>query len=308
MEVDVFCTSLTECIDNFQPTHVFAMSSPLGGLGVLALAPRVKLTILTSGPVFNKLALLEAIDNFGAVVKYAPRIYTSIYKFVGRRECWVAGPPLVSAVAHGYSTSLAVYTCNKLEGVEKFFEGKPIESVSSRTLGGGRDGVDFDVVVKLRRLQVKGGDEEDVADGIIRSGIFDVGDLDTVPRLMWRIARRWRDRSVVVFRDPVAGLSLTIPLIYYMVKAVATGDDCPPGKCVKTTTKLVEKALRMAPQSALHEQWRQALRELQTRRRIEESPYIPAFLILTGRVEVKYDGAVRLYRLTSLQVSPRESA
>ncbi|MFN3803601.1 MAG: hypothetical protein ACK4SY_00935 [Pyrobaculum sp.] len=308
----MLCTSLVECIENFRPREIFVMSSPLGGLGVLTLAVQAKLSILTSGPVFNKIALLEAVDNFDVVVKYVPRVYTSVYRFVGERVCWVAGPPLVRAVALGYSTSLSVYTCNKAEGVERLFEsGKPIEAVSSRTIGGGRDGRDFDIMARLRSLQIKGDDEEEIADRVIRGGIFDVDDLDLVSKLMWRIASRWKNRSAVVFKDPTSGLGITIPMVYYSTKVIAAGQDCPSGRCIKTTAKLLERALRLAPQSKIHDAWRQALREPQTRRKIEESPYIPAILLLTGKIEVKHDAVSHMrvyYLVTSLHASPSESA
>lgn len=140
---------------------------PLGGLGVLALAQITELTVATSGPIFNKIAVLEAIDNYGAEVRYAPRLHTSVYKMVGERECWVAGPLLVKSAVAGSSTSLSLYTCTKADGLDKIFiGGKPAESLSLRVVGGGRYGRDFDIVVKLRSLQVKGDDEEDVADKI----------------------------------------------------------------------------------------------------------------------------------------------
>ncbi|MCX8137274.1 hypothetical protein [Pyrobaculum aerophilum] len=295
----MFCISLQECIENIKPRQILVASSPLGGLGVLALAQSVKLTVATSGPVFNKIAVLEAIDNYGAEVRYVPKLHTAIYKLIGDRECWVAGPPLIKSVVAGNSTSFAVYTCAKIEGFEKLLtSGKPIEALSSKVLGGGRDGRDFDVVVQLRALQIKGDDEEDIADRIVRSGAVGVDDLDVVSQLLWRIAVKWRNRSAVIYRDLNVGLGITIPMLYYSVKVIASGKDCPEGKCVKTTTKLIERALRLAPPAKIHEAWQTALREPQMRRRIEESPYLPAVLLLTGKVDVKYEGG-RVYTLRS---------
>jgi hypothetical protein len=148
---------------------------------VLTLAKQFKLSILTSGPVFNKIAVLEAIDNYGVDVKYAPRLHTSIYKLVGEKECWLAGPPLVKSVVTGTSTSLSVYTCTKVEGVEGLLtSGRPIEALSSKVIGYGKDGYDFDLVAQLRSLQVEGEDEEEIADKIIRSGVFGIEDLDVI--------------------------------------------------------------------------------------------------------------------------------
>jgi len=296
----MLCTSLVECLESLKPQHILAISSPLGGFGVLALARQTKLTVLTSGPVFNKIAVLEAVDNYGAEVRYAPRLHTSIYKLVGEKECWVAGPPLVRAVVTGNSTSLSVYTCAKVEGVEKLLiGGKPVETLSSKIIGGGGDGREFDLVVQLRSLQVKGEDEEEIADKIIRSGVFGVDDLDIISQQLWRLASRWRNRSAVLFREPHTGLGITIPIIYYGVKVIAGGQDCPRGRCIKTTAKLLERALRLAPSAKIHEKWHAALKEPQTRRRIEDSPYIPAVLMLTGKVDVKREAGTfaKIYAL-----------
>lgn len=294
----MLCPSLVECLEMLKPRHILAISSPLGGLGVLTLAKQTKLSVLTSGPVFNKIAVLEAVDNYGAEVKYAPRLHTSIYKMVGEKECWVAGPPLVRSVVAGNSTSLSVYTCAKVEGVEKLLtSGKPIENLSSKILGGGGDGRDFDLVVQLRSLQVKGEDEEEIADRIIRSGVFGVDDLDTISQQLWRLASRRRNRSAVLFREPHTGLGMTIPMVYYGVKVVAGGQDCPQGRCIKTTAKLLERALRLAPPAKIHEEWRAALKEPQTRRRIEDSPYIPAILMLTGKIDVRHEMGAWIYAL-----------
>lgn len=294
----MICASIAECIESIKPKQILAVSSPLGGLGVLSLAQQVKLAVVTSGPVFNKVAVLEAIDNFGAEVRYAPRLYTSLYKFVGGRECWIAGPPLVRSVIVGTSTSIAVYACTKAEWLEKLLTtGKPIELVSSKVLGGGRDGRYFDILTKLRALRVEGDDEEDIADKILRSNIFDVDDPDTVSQLMWRLVSQFKNRSTIVFKDPVVDLGLTIPMVYYAVKVLASGQDCPQGRCIKTTVKLLERALKLVPPAKIHDAWRNALSEPQMRRKIEESPYIPATFILTGRVEVKYDAtrSARIY-------------
>ncbi|MGC8993929.1 MAG: hypothetical protein ACP5J0_00910 [Pyrobaculum sp.] len=296
----MFCASLQECIEYIKPAQVLAASSPLGGLGVLALAQITKLTVVTSGPIFNKIAVLEAVDNYGAEVRYAPRLHTSVYKMVGEKECWVAGPPLVKSTVAGSSTSLSLYTCTKVDGLDKLFTGgKPVESLSSKVVGGGRDGRDFDVMVKLRALQIKGDDEEDVADKIIRSGAVEADDPDIVSQILWRIASRWRNRSAIIYRDPSTGLGITIPMLYYAVKVVAAGRDCPKGQCVKTTTKLLERTLRLTPPSKVHEAWRAALKDPQTRRRIEESPHIPALLMLTGKIDVKREGSppAKLYVL-----------
>jgi hypothetical protein len=294
----MLCTSLPECLETLKPRHILAISSPLGGLGVLSLARQTKLSVLTSGPVFNKIAVLEAVDNYGAEVKYAPRLHTSIYKLVGEKECWVAGPPLVRSVVAGNSTSLSVYTCTKVEGVEKLLtNGKPIETLSSKILGGGGDGNDFDLVVQLRSLKVKGEDEEEVADRLIRSGVFGIDDLDTISQQLWRLASRRRNRSAVLFREPHTGLGITIPMVYYGVKVVASGQDCPRGRCIKTTAKLLERALRLAPPAKIHEEWHAALKEPQTRRRIEDSPYIPAILMLTGKIDVRHEMGIRVYTL-----------
>jgi hypothetical protein len=277
-----------------------AISSPLGGLGVLALARQVKLSVLTSGPVFNKIATLEAMDNYGAEIRYAPRLHTSIYKFMGEKVCWVAGPPLVRTVTAGNSTSLSVYTCAKVEGVEKLLtSGKPLDTLSSKVVGG-RDGRDFDLVVQLRSIQVKGEDEEEIADKIIRSGVFGVDDLDVISQQLSRLASRWRNRSAILFKDPSIGLGLTISMLYYGLKVIASGQDCARGRCIKTTTKLLERALRLAPSSVVHEQWRTALKEPQMRRRIEESPYIPAVFMLTGRVDVEREAEVKIYKLRAV--------
>jgi len=294
----MICISLVECLERLKPKQIMAISSPLGGLGVLALARQVKLTVLTSGPVFNKIATLEAMDNYGAEIRYVPRLYTSIYRFIGERECWVAGPPLVRAVAVGNTTSLSVYTCAKVEGVEKLLtSGKPLDTLSSKVIGGGRDGRDFDLVVRLRSIQVKGEDEEEIADKIIRSGIFDVDDLDVISQQLSRLASRWRNSSAILFKDPSTGLGLTISMVYYGLKVIAAGQDCAQGRCIKTTTKLLERALKLAPSSVVHERWRTALKEPQMRRRIEESPYIPAVFMLTGRVDVEREAEVKIYRL-----------
>lgn len=296
----MFCASLQECIEMIAPRQIFAASSPLGGLGVLQLAQRYKLVAVTSGPVFNKIAVLEAIDNYGAEVRYAPRMHAAVYKMIGERECWVAGPPLTKSAVDGASTSLSLYACTKAEGIDKIFSmGKPIESVNSRVLGGGRDGRDFDIVTQLRSLQVKGDDEEEVADKIIRSGAIGVDDLDIVSQMMWRLVSKWRARSAVVFKDPHVGLGISLSMIYYAVKAVALGQDCAEGKCIKTTTKLLERALKAAPPSKIHETWTSALKDPQSRRRIEESPYIPALLLLTGKVDVEYEQSTRIYKLRS---------
>lgn len=294
----MICTTLSECLEFAKPKRVLAVSSPLGGLGVLALAQRVKLSVVTSGPVFNKVAVLEAMDNYGAEVRYAPRLHTALYKLEGDRECLAAGPPLVRSVALGNSTAVSIYSCSKVEGLEKLFTGgKPIEMLNSKVIGGGRDGRYFDVITRLRSLRVDKDDEEDIADWVIRSGAFDVDDPDAVSHLMWRLVSHLKNRSAVIFRDPVVGLGLTIPMVYYAVRVAATGQDCPQGRCIKTTAKLLERALRMAPPAKIHDEWRVALREPQTRRKIEESPYIPAVLMLTGKVEVKHDAATssRLY-------------
>jgi hypothetical protein len=294
----MLCTSLVECLETLKPRQVTAISSPLGGLGVLTLARQVKLSVLTSGPIFNKIAALEAMDNYGAEVRYAPRLHTSIYKFMGEKECWVAGPPLVRTVAAGNSTSLSVYTCAKVEGVEKLLtSGKPLDALSSKVVGGGRDGRDFDLVVQLRSIQVKGEDEEEIADKIIRSGVFGVDDLDVISQQLSRLASRWRNRSAILFKDPSTGLGLTISMVYYGLKVIAGGQDCARGRCIKTTTKLLERALRLVPSSVVHERWRTALKEPQMRRRIEESPYIPAVFMLTGRVDVEREAEVKIYKL-----------
>ncbi|MEZ0319049.1 MAG: hypothetical protein ABWK05_03520 [Pyrobaculum sp.] len=295
----MLCTSITECLENLKAREVYVISSPLGGLGLVRLAQQVRIVAVTSGPVFNKIAVLEAVDNYGAEVKYAPRLHTALYKLVGDKECWAAGPPLVKATVDGHSTSLMVYTCAKTDGIDNIFAGgKPVDQLSSRVLGAGRDGRDFDIVVQLRRLQVEGEDEEEIADKIIRAGVVGIEDLDAVSQRLWRLAARWKNRPAILFRDPTTGLGFTIPLLYYSVKVVASGQDCG-GKCVRTTTKLVERALRMAPPAKTHEAWRAALKEPQMRRKIEDSPYIPALLLLTGKVDVKYDSAasVREYTL-----------
>ncbi|MEM4437137.1 MAG: hypothetical protein QW680_00625 [Pyrobaculum sp.] len=294
----MLCTSLAECIESLRPRQIMAISSPLGGYGALALARMAKLSIVTSGPVFNKLVVLDAIDNYNIDVRYIPRLYTSVYKFVGDRECWVAGPPLVKSTVSGSSTSVSMYSCSKIEGFEKITTGgKPIESLSSSVLGGGKDGRDYDIVVKLRSLSVKGDDEEEIADRIIRSGVLDIDDLDIVSQRIWHVVSNWRNRSVILFRDPVTNLGITISLLYYSTKVVAAGRDCPKTKCVKTTTKVIERALKLAPQSNVHDIWIKALRDPQHRRKIEESPYIPAFLILTGKVDVKLDMSTRIYTI-----------
>lgn len=296
----MLCTSLVECLETLKPRQIMAISSPLGGLGVLALARQVKLSVLTSGPVFNKIATLEAMDNYGAEIRYAPRLHTSIYKFMGEKVCWVAGPPLVRTVTAGNSTSLSVYTCAKVEGVEKLLtSGKPLDTLSSKVVGG-RDGRDFDLVVQLRSIQVKGEDEEEIADKIIRSGVFGVDDLDVISQQLSRLASRWRNRSAILFKDPSIGLGLTISMLYYGLKVIASGQDCARGRCIKTTTKLLERALRLAPSSVVHEQWRTALKEPQMRRRIEESPYIPAVFMLTGRVDVEREAEVKIYKLRAV--------
>ena len=292
----MLCISLGECIESIRPKYVIAISSPLGGLGLLELARGVKVVASTSGPVFNKLAVLEAVDNYSADVRYAPRLHTAVYKLVGERTCYAAGPPLVKSTVAGHSTAIAVYTCGEIEDKGIFGVGKPIELYTSDMLGGGSDGRDYDVVVRLRSLKVEGSDEEEVADRVIRSGVVKGEDLDAVADQIWRLVSRWRNRSVVLFKDPTTKLGITIPLIYYAVKVAAAGQDCG-GKCIKTTTKLVERALRMVPQSKVHEEWATALREPQMRRQIEESPYIPALLLLTGKVDVEVEGGVKLYKL-----------
>ncbi|MEM1597751.1 MAG: hypothetical protein QXP31_05625 [Pyrobaculum sp.] len=297
----MLCTSITECLESLKTRDVYVISSPLGGLGLLRLAQQVKVAAVTSGPVFNKIAVLEALDNYGAEVRYAPRLHTALYKLVGEKECWAAGPPLVKATVDGHSTSLMVYTCAKAEGLDNIFaSGKPIDQLSSRVLGAGKDGRDFDIVVQLRRLQVDGEDEEEIADKIIRAGVVGVEDLDVVSQKFWKLVTRWKNRSAILFKDPTTGLGVTIPLLYYFVKVVASGQDCG-GRCIKTTTKLVERALRLAPPAKTHEAWRTALKEPQMRRKVEESPYIPALLLLTGKVDVKYDPATstREYALRS---------
>lgn len=296
----MLCTSLAECIEILRPRRIMAISSPLGGYGLLTLAQTAKLSIATSGPIFNKIAMLEAIDNHDVEVKYIPRLHTSIYKFIGDRECWVAGPPLVKSTVSGNSTSLSIYTCSKIEGFEKAFAGgKSVELLSSSVLGGGKDGRDYDLVIKLRSLSVKGDDEEEIADSIIRSGVLGVDDLDVVSRRIWTAASNWRNRSAVVFRDPSTNLGITLSLVYYSIKVVSMGGDCPQSRCVKTTAKMLERALKLAPQSKIHEDWAKALRDPQLRRKIEESPYIPAILLLTGKVDVRFEMSTRVYTLRS---------
>lgn len=294
----MFCISLSECLETIKPREIYAASSPLGGMGVLSLAQQVKLVAVTSGPVFNKMAALEAIDNYNADIRFVPRIHTSLYKLVGDRVCWAAGPPLIRSTIDGKSTSVLLYACNKEGGLDGLFTGgKPIEAVGSGVLGGGRDGRDYDVVIGLRRLKLAGDDEEEVADKIIRSGAIGVDDLDQVSHIVWRIASRWRNRSAVVIKDPGVGLGITVSMIYYAVKAISTGQDCSSGRCIKTTAKLLERALRIAPSSRIHDAWREALKDPQTRRKIEESPYIPATLLLTGKVEVRREMSTKIYSL-----------
>jgi hypothetical protein len=36
-------------------------------------------------------------------------------------------------------------------------------------------------------------------------------------------------------------------MVYYGLKVIAGGQDCARGRCIKTTTKLLERALRLAP-------------------------------------------------------------
>lgn len=54
-----------------------------------------------------------------------------------------------------------------------------------------------------------------------------------------------------------------------------------------------------APSSKIYEAWQAALKDPQTRRRIEESPHIPDLLMLTGKIDVEREGVppAKLYVL-----------
>jgi hypothetical protein len=107
------------------------------------------------------------------------------------------------------------------DSLDKLFTGgKPVESLSLKVVGGGGDGHYFDIVIKLRALQIRGG-EEDVVDKIIKSGAVEAKDPDVVSQILWHIASRRRNRSAIIYRDPSTGLGIMISMLYYAVKVVA---------------------------------------------------------------------------------------
>ncbi len=305
------CISLEACLSEYKPESVDAAARILGGHGLRLLASRVKsVRVVTQGPVLNKLRVLEALDNLEVEARYVPRLFSSFYVFRGGgRTCAAFGGDLLLDVLEGSSIGLLMATCgDDALGAADLFEkmwakAKGLLDVDPYLLGRTKDWGAFRVVVELRRLKVDGEDDEEIADKIVREHakrVFGIDDPDEVARRFWSTIFAARDIPVKLLDDPLTGLPVTAPLIYYSVKMIrSAADRCPDGPCLRTTAKLVERALRYVPQSKLHDAWRAALKNGAERRRIERSPYLPALLLLTGRVEIGYDKSIdaRYYRL-----------
>lgn len=306
----MLCISLEACLSEYKPEAVDAATRVLGGRGLLQLASRVKsLRVVTQGPVLNKLRVLEVLDNFDVEARYA-RLFSSFYVFRGGgRTCAAFGGDLLSDAVEGSSNGLFVANCGEdALGAADLFEkiwakAKGLLEVDPYLLGRTKDWGAFRVVVELRRLKVEGEDDEEIADKIMRGHarrIFGIDDPDEVARRFWSAVFAARNTPVKLLDDPSTGLPITAPLVYYSVRVLkGASDKCQDGPCLRTTVKLVERALRHAPQSKLHDAWKVALKNGADRRRIERSPYLPALLLLTGKVEIGYDKSIdaRYYRL-----------
>lgn len=300
----MLCISLASCISELKPEEVDAAVRVLGGLGLAELASKgLRLRVVAQGLVLNKLKVLEVADNYGVEVRYSPRIYSSIYiaRGVGR-SCVIAGGDLVLDAVEGSSSGLLLASCGQ-DAVEasSFFDklwekSRNISEVDPHLLGRTKDWGAYRIISELRKTRLEGNDEEDIADRLVRSHarrIFGIDDFDEVARRFWSAVYYSRGMSVKLADDPLTGLPITAPLVYYSVKLLREPvDKCAEGPCIRTTVKLLERALRYAPASKLHDVWRGALRNAQERRRVEQSPYLPALLILTGRVEVGYDKSI----------------
>ncbi len=307
----MLCVSLDACLSEYRPEAVDAATRILGGAGLRELASRVKsLRVITQGPVLNKLRALEAVDNFDVEVRYVPRLFSSFYVLRGGgRTCVAFGGDLLLDALEGSSTGLLLANCgDDAIGAADLFEkmwakAKGLLEVDPYLLGRTKDWGAFRVVAELRRLKVEGEDDEEIADKIVREHarrIFGIDDPDEVARRFWSAVFAARDIPIKLLDDPSTGLPVTAPLVYYSVKVLrGAGDKCQDGPCLRTTVKLVERALRYVPQSKLHDAWRTALKNGAERRKIERSPYLPALLLLTGRVEIGYDKSIdaRYYRL-----------
>ncbi|KUO86934.1 MAG: hypothetical protein AT715_00875 [Thermoproteus sp. JCHS_4] len=307
----MLCISLDACLSEHRPDSVDVATRMLGGLGLRELASRVKsLRVITQGPILGKLRVLETVDNNDVEVRYVPKLFSSFYVLrKGDRACAAFGGDLFLDAVEGSASGLLLANCgDDAVGAAELFEklwsrSRNILDVDPYLLGRTKDWGAYRVIAELRRVEVRGEDEEDLVDKIVRGyarRIFGIDDSDEVARRFWSAIFATRDMSVKVMGDPSTGLPVTAPLIYYSVKVLRSPPDrCQDGPCLRTTAKLLERALRHAPQSKLHSAWREALRNGAKRREIERSPYLPALLLLTGKVEIGYDKSIdaRIYRL-----------
>lgn len=307
----MLCASLENCLSEYRPREILIATRILGGAGLRSLVSReYSVKVVTQGPVLGKLKMLEAIDNFNVEVRYVPKLFSSFYIF--KREqtvCAAFGGDLTYDVVSGSSTGVLLSNCgDDALGALKFFEklwerARNILEVDPYLVGRTRDWNHYRVIAELRSLKLKGDDEEEIVDRLVREHarrVFGIDDYDEIARRYWSTIFSARNISVKLVDDPTTGLPITAPLVYYSVRILRNPTDtCNGSPCLKTTVKLIERSLKYAPASPVHEAWKRSLKNGQERRKIDTSPYLPALLLLTGKVEIDYDRGLgtRTYRL-----------
>ncbi|MEZ0249285.1 MAG: hypothetical protein ABWJ97_08415 [Thermoproteus sp.] len=309
----MLCISLEACLSEYKPDSLDVATRILGGAGLARLASSgMPIRVVTQGPLLNKLKLLEVVDNYEVEVRYVPKLYSSFYVMrKGDRICAAFGGDLTLDVVEGSSTGLLLAGCgDDAVGASEFFartweKSRSLFEVDPYLLGRTREWGAYRVITELRRIKLEGEDEEEIVDRLVREHarrIFGIDDSDEIARRFWSAVFAARNMPIKLAADPLTGLPITTPIVYYSVKSLRNlSDNCQDGPCLRTTVKLLERALKYAPPSKLHDAWRAALKSGADRRKIERSPYLPALLLLTGRVEIGYDRSIdaRIYRLRS---------
>jgi len=192
----MLCISLDACLSEHRPDSVDVATRMLGGLGLRELASRVKsLRVITQGPILGKLRVLETVDNNDVEVRYVPKLFSSFYVLrKGDRACAAFGGDLFLDAVEGSASGLLLANCgDDAVGAAELFEklwsrSRNILDVDPYLLGRTKDWGAYRVIAELRRVEVRGEDEEDLVDKIVRGyarRIFGIDDSDEVARRFW---------------------------------------------------------------------------------------------------------------------------